>query len=73
MLAGFLYKKWCNSNFHSAYLLLLQQIYRISAEIVWNELAARTSALYGLEVGAEREARWPVRCLAAAVDDGGER
>jgi hypothetical protein len=45
--------------FHSAYLLILQQIYRISSEIVCNALAARTSALvwWCLEVGAEREAR----------------
>jgi hypothetical protein len=45
--------------FHSAYLLILQQLYRSSSEIVGNDLAARTSALvwWCLEVGAEREAR----------------
>ena len=45
--------------FHSAYLLILQQLYRISSEIVGNYLPARTSALvwWCLEVGAEREGR----------------
>ena len=45
--------------FHSAYLLILQQLYRISSEIVGNEFAARTSALvwWCLEVGAERDTR----------------
>ena len=44
--------------FHSAYLLIIQQLYRISSEIVGNELPARTSALvwWCLEVGADREA-----------------
>jgi hypothetical protein len=60
--------------FHSAYLLLFQQIYKISSEIVCSKLAARASALvwWSLVVGAERSSL-TVRCLAAAVDGGGER
>ena len=63
--------------FHSAYVLFLQQLYRILSGIVGNELAACAECTC-MESGVGRGAhgkcsRWPVRCLAAAVDESGER
>ena len=76
MLAGFFYKKFCSSNFHSAYLLLLQQIYRISSHIVCNELATRAECAC-MELpcsgkrGRNRSARKCARLISAAVDESG--
>ena len=60
--------------FHSAYLLIFQQIYKISSEIGCSKLAARASALvwWSLVVGAVRSSL-TVRGLAAVVVDGGRQ
>ena len=46
-----------------------------STQLIYYYFRKYTSVLvwWCLEVGAEREARWPVHCLAAAVNEGGER